>query len=175
VRIIIIVIIIIFNLLQSNPDTNPLHLYLYPRSFLIQSLTGETKLPRTMPYELDEVIQDLIAFAAVYLVPGGRLVYWLPTVTEDYSITDMPQHPRLRMVENCEQQFYNWSRRLITMEKLRPEEPDLDLSGMRIAKAEAGDSVSGEQKHGTGSVPAHSKFREAYFKIDAKSEAKAKK
>ncbi|KAJ3416870.1 hypothetical protein HDV05_008455 [Chytridiales sp. JEL 0842] len=135
-----------------------------PRTNLINHITGQMKLPRTMPYELDEVIQDLIAFAATYLVPGGRLVYWLPTLTEEYSITDMPQHPRMRIVENCEQPFNNWSRRLITMEKLKVEEPDVDLEGLRIAG----------QEDGTNFVPAHSKFRQVYFKINEEEEKKKK-
>ncbi len=132
-----------------------------------------------MPYELDEVINDLIAFAAVHLVPGGRLVYWLPTLTEEYSITDMPQHPRLRLVENCEQVFYNWSRRLITMEKLQADEVDIDFSklvltpgtsggeGVTLASGEGGEAKESNPATGTSThTPAHAKFRAAYFRID---------
>ena len=42
------------------------------------------KYPETVPYEMDQVIVDLLDFASFALVPGGRLVFWLPTVREEY-------------------------------------------------------------------------------------------
>ncbi|CAG8666166.1 7388_t:CDS:10, partial [Cetraspora pellucida] len=61
----------------------------------------ENYYPPTKPYEMSEVLIDLLEFAARYLVVGGRLVYWLPTIVDD------------------EQNFGQWSRRLITMEKFK--------------------------------------------------------
>ncbi|KAJ2227800.1 NADPH-adrenodoxin reductase, partial [Coemansia sp. RSA 475] len=66
------------------------------------------------------VIRDLLHLAAEKLVVGGRLVYWLPTVAGEYTPHDVPEHPVLQLVANSEQPFGSWSRRLITMEKIKP-------------------------------------------------------
>ncbi|KAJ2830816.1 hypothetical protein IWW50_000037 [Coemansia erecta] len=100
--------------------------------------------PPTMPYEMSDVVRDLLQLAAEKLVVGGRLVYWLPTVAGEYVPTDVPQHPALRLVANSEQPFGGWSRRLITMEKIKP----LDQSH----------SVSAVEHD-----PAHKNFRDRYF------------
>ncbi|KAJ3148864.1 hypothetical protein HDU89_004445 [Geranomyces variabilis] len=110
---------------------------------------GEQRYPQTVPYELDDVLVDLIAFAAEKLVPGGRLVYWLPTVTDEYTHADVPMHPRFRLVANSNQVFGTWCRRLITMEKLRQDE-----------QAEEVGTAKGD---GVPQAPAHAKFREVYF------------
>ena len=89
-------------------------------------------------------------FAAIYLVPGGRLVYWLPTVNEEYTHADIPLHPRLRLVSNCEQNFGKWARRLITMEKLMASEPDLEFD-------------SGNHIVGHKAAPSIATFRKTYF------------
>jgi tRNA (guanine10-N2)-methyltransferase len=104
---------------------------------------GEMRYPQTVDYRMDEVIIDLMQFAATYLNPGGRLVFWLPTVTEEYSVTDIPTHPQLDLVANSEQNFGKWSRRLITMEK-----KNVPMAEIQIP-----------ENH----VPAHAKFREVYF------------
>ncbi|KAI9336141.1 S-adenosyl-L-methionine-dependent methyltransferase [Obelidium mucronatum] len=144
-----------------------------PPKTSIQNPDGSYKLPQYIPYELDEVMADLISFAAKYLTPGGRLVYWLPTITENYSPKDVPRHKRLRLLDNCEQNFNKWARRLIVMEKLRTEEPDLDLDELLIEierGIEKGGALDkGEMKvQGDGLVtliddPAHRKFRAGYF------------
>jgi len=41
------------------------------------------RYPLTVPYEMEQVLIDLIEFASKYLVIGGRLVYWLPTNSEE--------------------------------------------------------------------------------------------
>ncbi|KAI8606893.1 S-adenosyl-L-methionine-dependent methyltransferase [Chytriomyces sp. MP71] len=134
---------------------------------------GSYKLPQTVPYELDDVLTDLIAFAAKHLTPCGRLVYWLPTITESYSAKDVPRHKRLRLVDNCEQDFGKWARRLIVMEKLGAEEPDLDVEAM-LVEIEKGIAATklldgGAVKVGEdGTVtlidnPAHRGFRDGYF------------
>ncbi|KAJ2779491.1 hypothetical protein H4R18_003972 [Coemansia javaensis] len=97
--------------------------------------------PPTVPYEMSDVIRDLLDFATDKLVVGGRLVYWLPTVADEYEPADVPQHPALRLVANSEQPFGGWSRRLITMEKTAQ------------AAGSAADSAA----------PAHRNFRDRYF------------
>ena len=60
---------------------------------------------------------------------GFVKVYWLPTITEEYKASDVPQHPGLRLLANAPQTFNKWTRRLLTMEKIRPgdvELPSLD-------------------------------------------------
>ncbi|ORX45312.1 tRNA guanosine-2'-O-methyltransferase [Hesseltinella vesiculosa] len=79
----------------------------------------EEGYPPTRPYEMSEVVSDLLTFAARHLRVGGRLVYWLPTVVDDYSVTDIPSHAGMVLLSNSEQNFGQWSRRLITMEKTR--------------------------------------------------------
>ena len=130
---------------------------------------------------MEDVIVDLLKFAAIQLTVGGRLVYWVPTVTEDYQLEDIPIHPALRLVANSEQSFGNWCRRLITMEKTRKwSESDeleyhsrdlsssldqLDISsGNHVDRedspsyADSESSISGNNK-----APGHRKFRERYF------------
>ncbi|KAJ2641362.1 hypothetical protein GGF44_002158, partial [Coemansia sp. RSA 1694] len=83
----------------------------------VENFRRSDYLPPTIPYEMSDVIADLLAFAAEKLVVGGRLVYWLPTVAGEYDPGDLPVHPVLRVVANSEQPFGGWSRRLVTMEK----------------------------------------------------------
>ena len=95
-------------------------------------------------YEMPEIIQDLIYFAAKYLVVGGRLVFWLPTFVDEYKIDDIPTHPSLVLIANSEQNFGKWSRRLITMEKVTMLNNDVRVE----SKIEA---------------PGHAQFRKKYF------------
>ncbi|KAI8904005.1 S-adenosyl-L-methionine-dependent methyltransferase [Gorgonomyces haynaldii] len=88
----------------------------------IYKANGELRYPKTTPYEMTDVIRDLVLFAVRFLVKKGRLVFWLPTVNEEYQPTDIPVHPSMRLVANSEQNFGKWSRRLITMEKISDQE-----------------------------------------------------
>ena len=42
----------------------------------------------------------LVAF---WQVVGGRLVYWLPVIKEEYTDAQVPQHPCLALIANGEQ------------------------------------------------------------------------
>jgi tRNA (guanine10-N2)-methyltransferase len=98
-------------------------------------------------YEMSELVADLIKFAATYLVVGGRLVFWLPTLNDEYVAEDIPSHPSMQLIANSEQNFGKWSRRLITMEKIEQVENLSDnLVKICISK------------------PGHSNFRTKYFK-----------
>lgn len=55
-------------------------------------------------YELDEVLVDLLVFAAKNLRIGGRLVFWLPT-TDSFQLTDIPTHPCLTLLAWGEQRL----------------------------------------------------------------------
>jgi tRNA (guanine10-N2)-methyltransferase len=104
---------------------------------------GEKRYPKMENYEMSMIIVDLIAFAAVHLVPKGRLVFWLPTVNDFYQPQDIPTHPALKLIANSMQNFGKWSRRLITMEKI--SELNIDH---RVRATEN---------------PGHTNFRDFYF------------
>ncbi|TPX35453.1 hypothetical protein SmJEL517_g02035 [Synchytrium microbalum] len=87
--------------------------------------------PLTQPYEIDQVLHDLVTFAAQHLIPKGRLVYWLPVANEILeSITDplavenpeirlqrvIPQHENMRLVSVSTQLFGKWQRLLVCQE-----------------------------------------------------------
>ncbi|XP_059158278.1 tRNA (guanine(10)-N2)-methyltransferase homolog [Physella acuta] len=77
------------------------------------------RYPQKSQYQLGDIFCDLLNFAAKYLTIGGRLVYWLPIYKPDYSESNIPQHPCLRLESNCEQPLNtSISRRLITMQKI---------------------------------------------------------
>lgn len=74
-----------------------------------------------VPYEMTEIIRDLLDFSAQYLTLGGRLVYWFPHINEiPFQESLAPRHPCLNYVTSSRQGFSKWSRRLITMEKCHP-------------------------------------------------------
>mmetsp|Transcript_24031 Transcript_24031/g.33078 ORF Transcript_24031/g.33078 Transcript_24031/m.33078 type:complete len:476 (+) Transcript_24031:158-1585(+) len=108
----------------------------------------EGHIPSTAPYGLPECLYDLLHFASLHLRVQGRLCFWLPCATEVYTETDIPSHPALRLCANSEQILTRrWSRRLITMEKLRPfdhssphEVPTIDCPALVAA-------LEGEQEN----------------------------
>ncbi|CEG76906.1 Putative ARM repeat-containing protein [Rhizopus microsporus] len=118
--------------------------------------TRDDYYPPTKPYEMSEVLVDLLKFSARHLTVGGRLVYWLPTVVDEYSNTDVPQHPCMKLVANSEQNFGQWSRRLITMEKIKTWTKEDDLT--ETEKAEIIEKGQEDPKR-----PGHFLFREKYF------------
>ena len=76
-------------------------------------------IPMTKPYHARDLMADLIDTAARLLVEGGRLVYLLPVVIEEYDESQVPQHPCLAIIANSEQRLsMKLARRLITMEKI---------------------------------------------------------
>ncbi|KAJ3325390.1 hypothetical protein HDV06_004249 [Boothiomyces sp. JEL0866] len=105
---------------------------------------GTRRYPTTEAYEMSLVISDLIQFAATFLVPSGRLVFWLPTLIDEYVPDDIPTHPKMKLISNSEQNFGKWSRRLITMEKIHHID-EFDQLSISVDK------------------PGHSNFREKYF------------
>ena len=71
-----------------------------------------------------ECLRDLLDLSAQLLRAGGRLVYFLPAAPEIYSEAEVPGHPALALVANCEQVLNaRYSRRLITMQKARVRNP----------------------------------------------------
>eukprot|EP01114_Cavostelium_apophysatum_P019966 TRINITY_DN6577_c0_g1_i1.p1 TRINITY_DN6577_c0_g1~~TRINITY_DN6577_c0_g1_i1.p1 ORF type:complete len:478 (-),score=111.26 TRINITY_DN6577_c0_g1_i1:13-1446(-) len=77
----------------------------------------EGHIPQCVGYEVEDVLSDLLDFAAKRLTVGGRLVYWLPS-TDQYTEDDLPLHPCLKIIANSEQPLtMRWRRRLVTMVK----------------------------------------------------------
>jgi tRNA (guanine10-N2)-methyltransferase len=67
------------------------------------------------PYELVNLTRDLVIFARWILVPGGRLVFFLPTSSEDYDAVDIPVVVGMRELkweEGSVQDFNKWGRRV---------------------------------------------------------------
>ena len=72
-------------------------------------------IPPQRPYEMMHLIIDLIKFARYMLIPKGRLVFFLPTVTEDYDAVDIPfvdGMKELKWGEGSVQDFNKWGRRV---------------------------------------------------------------
>ena len=71
-------------------------------------------VPQTKPYELSELAIDLVKLARYLLKPGGRLVFFLPTVTEEYDHLDVDGMlcEGMEIVANSLQDFGSWGRRV---------------------------------------------------------------
>ncbi|KAI5303592.1 hypothetical protein KEM56_007388 [Ascosphaera pollenicola] len=74
-------------------------------------------VPPKKPYSFDSMIDDILQFAAVTLVPDGRIAFWMPTANEDDVELEIPSNPNLELVSVCVQVFNKWSRRLLTYQR----------------------------------------------------------
>ncbi|KAK0212912.1 tRNA guanosine-2'-O-methyltransferase [Desarmillaria ectypa] len=110
-------------------------------------------IPPTKPYELSRLAVDLVLLSRYLLKPGGRLVFFLPTVTDEYEEVDIYSMlcPGMEVIANSLQDFGSWGRRLVTIQKATSDTylpPVLEVQ----------EPV--ERQH----VPAHKGFREKYFR-----------
>eukprot|EP00835_Amoeboradix_gromovi_P001109 NODE_44_length_28780_cov_0.148496.p6 type:complete len:412 gc:universal NODE_44_length_28780_cov_0.148496:23823-22588(-) len=78
--------------------------------------------PDTEMYGLDEIVHDLLDFAANHLKIGGRLIYWLPLLHEDGKKSNIPSHPSLQLLHAPGQVFGKWTRYMVIMEKKKDYE-----------------------------------------------------
>lgn len=86
-------------------------------------------IPQKVEYDLSNIFTDLLNFAYKFLRTGGRLTYWFPVYRANYKEENIPHHPCMRLVSNCEQTMnLRISRRLITMEKIHPYREDKSLA-----------------------------------------------
>jgi len=129
--------------------------------------TDQSYIPPTKPYELSELVSDLVLFSRAMLKPRGRLVFFLPTVTEEYEEIDIDTMvcDGMEVVANSLQDFGNWGRRLITIRKCIDESYPPPML-RRVSKIEVDD---GDSEGGGGHVPAHKDFRVKYFQGFKKS------
>lgn len=71
-------------------------------------------IPPTKPYELSNLASDLVLLARYLLKPGGRLVFFLPTVTDEYQEVDIHTMmcEGMEVIANSLQDFGSWGRRV---------------------------------------------------------------
>ncbi|KAJ7783080.1 S-adenosyl-L-methionine-dependent methyltransferase [Mycena metata] len=112
----------------------------------------EPYVPPTKPYELSLLAADLVLLARYLLKPEGRLVFFLPTVNEQYEEVDIQSMlcDGMVLVANSLQDFGSWGRRLVTIRK---------------ATQESYPPPCFEEERDPGArIPAHKDFREQYFR-----------
>ncbi|KAL8644171.1 MAG: hypothetical protein Q9226_007900, partial [Calogaya cf. arnoldii] len=98
-------------------------------------------IPPKKPYGFEAMLCDILEFAAVYLVDGGRLSLWMPTANDEEVELEIPMHPCLEVVSVCVQAFNKWSRRLLTYRRLRDEDVK-EGSLTRYTKKEEGSTAN---------------------------------
>jgi tRNA (guanine10-N2)-methyltransferase len=71
-------------------------------------------IPPTKPYELSALASDLVVLARYLLKPGGRLVFFLPTVIDEYKELDLDSMvcDGMEVIANSLQDFGAWGRRV---------------------------------------------------------------
>ena len=71
-------------------------------------------IPPTKPYELSDLARDLVKLSRYLLRPGGRLVFFLPTVTDEYEEVDIHTMmcDGMEVIANSLQDFGSWGRRV---------------------------------------------------------------
>ncbi|EKD01436.1 hypothetical protein A1Q2_04278 [Trichosporon asahii var. asahii CBS 8904] len=114
----------------------------------------EGYLPPSKAYELVDLAQDLVQLARYMLVPGGRLVFFLPTISDEFEHVDVPVVEGMREVkfgDGSVQDFGRWGRRLITMEKTAQDDGPPPTFGDHS-------DLIGEDR-----IPAHHQFAKRYF------------
>ena len=133
-------------------------------------------VPPTRPYDLEDLVNDLLDYAYSLLCDGGRLVFWLPSMIDaedeqeddgdekasyakssaaiERSVSiDLPQHRRkagqgrMRLIHYSLQDFGRWGRWLITMEKVSPEN-DVDDDGLRELEQRMGELGKNKDERG---------------------------
>lgn len=96
-----------------------------------------------------DFLHGFLEFAASVLVVGGKLVYWLPT-TPEYCEEDLPTHPALSLLFNCEQPLtIRMSRRMISMVRVSEKEREQNERARFVA------SIDHRRGGGMERTPAH--------------------
>ncbi|KAI5800079.1 S-adenosyl-L-methionine-dependent methyltransferase [Geopyxis carbonaria] len=100
--------------------------------------TEDDYVPPKKPYSFTAMLADILQFAVDYVVPGGRLCFWMPTENEDeHRKFDIPMHPQLKLVNVSVQEFNKWSRCLLTYSRRPGDEGLAEHLEMQRARAEA--------------------------------------
>lgn len=83
-------------------------------------------VPPSQPYHLLDLVSDLLEFSAFLLKPGGRLVFWIPTMTEvetfgigvgnetgiEEKPVELPESKDFKLIAHSLQEFGKWGRRV---------------------------------------------------------------
>ncbi|KAL4920223.1 hypothetical protein BDW62DRAFT_209088 [Aspergillus aurantiobrunneus] len=93
-------------------------------------------IPPKKPYGFEAMMNDILNFAVRTLVTNGRLCMWMPEISSEEAELSIPMHPNLEVLSVSVQQFSNWSRRLITYQRL----PEGVLSDVSLGRRK-GDST----------------------------------
>lgn len=88
-------------------------------------------IPPKKPYELSNLLDDLLEFSAQRLPIDGRVAFWMPTANDDFEINQIPQHERLQLLYNLEQEFNKWSRRLLVYVKKDESYKGVTTNGLK--------------------------------------------
>ena len=88
----------------------------------IPSLRDGQHIPPTKPYELSALAADLVVLARYLLKPGGRLVFFLPTVIDEYKELDLNSVvcDGMQVIANSLQDFGAWGRRVCIIPVFSP-------------------------------------------------------
>ncbi|KAH9979058.1 RNA methylase [Lactifluus volemus] len=127
-------------------------------------------VPPTKPYELSALAADLVSLARYLLKPGGRLVFFLPTVIDEYKELDLDSMlcDGMEVIANSLQDFGAWGRRLITIRKATSGSyppPTFESQSAAAQGVHEGEMVGNASSTEATPVhvPAHRDFREKYF------------
>lgn len=108
-------------------------------------------VPPKRPYSFLAMLDDILDFAALSLVPNGRLSFWMPTSNDKDEEIMVPEHPCLEVKSVCTQAFNKWSRRLITYRR----KADSEMEGIEVRRErKVGEGVSADELN---------PFRKRYF------------
>lgn len=117
-------------------------------------------VPPKRPYSFLAMLDDILDFAALSLVPNGRLSFWMPTSNEKEEEIAVPEHPCLEVKSVCTQAFNKWSRRLITYRRKEDSEvPENELQSRQ--RRIAGEGVSADELN-----PFRKRYFEGFVKED---------
>ena len=99
---------------DSPSPVNPLISPPYHSSHLDWCRDDQPYVPPTKPYELSALATDLVLLARYLLKPKGRLVFFLPTVTDEYQAIDVQNMlcEGMEVIANSLQDFGAWGRRV---------------------------------------------------------------
>lgn len=86
-------------------DGSEAHTFYSPSIIPLTAIRHSDFIYPTVVYELSDVLNDLMEFAAVHLRSGGRLVFWLPLIRDTNHEPRIPKHANLTLVSKCEQLF----------------------------------------------------------------------
>ena len=125
------------------------------RATHLRQCKEEGYIPPKRPYSFTALLDDILAFAAATLVPGGRLAMWMPTANDEDIDLLIPSHPCLQREEVCVQAFNKWSRRLLVYRRRLPSE---------INKEELEELEKRKREYETGTRASDlNDFRRKYF------------